>query len=74
MSNQHDEPQPRHERMLLIALAACCVGPMVAIIVLTSVIGIALGRAVAISLGLVAAAVCVGVMVQRHRGESHHGD
>jgi len=41
------------------------------IVVLTSVAGIALGPAAAVSLGLVAAGVCVAVMVQRHRGPQH---
>jgi len=41
------------------------------IVVLTSVAGIALGPAAAVSLGLVAAGVCVAVMVQRHRGHEH---
>lgn len=55
------------ERKLLIALAVCCAGPMLAIVVLTSVIGVALGPAVAVSLGLVAAGMCVAVMIQHHR-------
>jgi len=60
------------ERGVLVALAVCCVVPMLAIVVLTSVIGVALGPAVAVSLGLVAAGVCVAVMVQRHRGGTPH--
>lgn len=55
------------DRKLLTALAACCVGPMLLIIVLTSVLGLALGPAAAITLGAVAAGVCVAVMVQHHR-------
>ncbi len=63
-----------HERGLLIALAVCCTAPMLAIVVLTSVLGVALGPAVAASLGLVAAGVCVAVMAQRHRsGTPHEG-
>lgn len=54
-------------------LAVCCAVPMVAIIVLTSVVGVAIGPAAAISLGLVAAMVCVAVMAQRHLGGSPHG-
>jgi len=61
-----------HERGLLVALVVCCAVPMLAIIVLTSVIGVALGPAAAVSLGLVAAGVCVAVMVQRHRGGAPH--
>ena len=55
------------DRKVLAALAACCVGPMLLIIVLTSVLGVAIGPAAAISLGAVAAGVCVAVMVQHHR-------
>ena len=65
--NRH-EAHTGSDRGLLIALAICCAGPMVLIVVLTSVAGIALGPAAAVSLGLVAAGVCVAVMVQRHRG------
>lgn len=56
-----------HERMFLVALAACCVGPMLVIIVLTSVLGMAIGAAGALTLGLLAALGCVAFMVQRHR-------
>lgn len=59
---------------LLLALAICCIGPMLLIVVLTSVVGVALGWAAALSLGLVAAGVCVAVMAQRHRGHSHIAD
>ena len=62
--NRH-EAHTGSDRGLLIALAICCAGPMVLIVVLTSVAGIALGPAAAVSLGLVAAGVCVAVMVQR---------
>jgi hypothetical protein len=55
------------DRKVLAALAACCVGPMLLIIVLTSVLGVAIGPAAAITLGAVAAGVCVAVMVQHHR-------
>jgi hypothetical protein len=55
------------DRKLLAALAACCVGPMLLIIVLTSVLGVAIGPAAAITLGALAAGVCVAVMVQHHR-------
>ena len=69
--NRHQTPTTGSDRGLLVALAICCAGPMVLIVVLTSVAGIALGPAAALSLGLVAAGVCVAVMVQRHRGLQH---
>lgn len=55
------------DRKVLAALAACCVGPMVVIILVTSALGVAIGPAAAITLGIVAAGLCVAVMVQRHR-------
>ncbi len=61
------------QRLALVALAACCIGPMLAIIVLTSVLGVALGPSVAAVLGITAAAICVTVMVLRHRGHAHGG-
>jgi len=73
MTDGDGEKKASSERTLLVALAVCCSVPMVAIIVLTSVIGVALGPAAAISLGLVAAMVCVAVMLQRHRGGGDHG-
>ncbi len=69
----HETHQTGSDRGLLIALAICCAGPMVLIVVLTSVAGVALGPAAALSLGLVAAGVCVAVMVQRHRRHTEHG-
>jgi len=66
------EPNPTDrapsERKLLIALAVCCAGPMLAIVVLTSVIGVALHPAAAVSLGLVAAGGCIAAMVVKHPG------
>lgn len=62
-----DEMGRRSERTLLAALAVCCAGPMLLIIVLTSVLGIAIGPAAAIAIGVVAAGVCVVVMIQHHR-------
>lgn len=62
------------DRGLLVALAICCIGPMLLIVVLTSVVGVTLGWAAALSLGLVAAGVCIAVMVQRHAGHSHSVD
>lgn len=55
------------ERTLLAALAICCAGPMLLIVVLTTVLGLAIGPAGAVTLGVVAAGVCVAVMVQHHR-------
>lgn len=60
-------PSLHSERALLAALAACCIGPMLLIITLTSVLGIAIGPAAAATAGVVAAGVCVAVMVQHHR-------
>ncbi len=51
----------------LAALAVCCVGPMLLIIVLTSALGVAIGPAAAITIGVVAAGLCVAVMTQHHR-------
>lgn len=57
----------RSDRVLLVALAVCCAGPMLLIVVLTTVLGVAVGPAAAIALGTVAAGICVGVMAQHHR-------
>lgn len=66
---------PADERALLVALAVCCAGPMLLIVVLTSVVGLAIGPAVAAALGLVAAAVCVTVMIRHRRTpHRHNGD
>lgn len=62
-----DQHKQRRDRFVLVALAACCIGPMLAIIVLTTVVGITIGTAAAITIGVVAAMVCVVVMVSRHR-------
>lgn len=72
MTTPQEKSDASNERTVLVALAVCCAVPMVAIVVLTSVVGVALGPAVAVSLGLVAAMVCVAVMVQHHRGGEHH--
>lgn len=63
------------ERGLLVALAVCCAGPMALVVVLTSVLGVALGPAAAASLGLVLAGVCVAVALRHRRraGAHHHG-
>lgn len=73
MTTDTDQKDPHRERFVLAALAACCVGPMLAIIVLTSVAGIAVGTAAAITLGVVAAVVCVVIMAGRHGGHGHTG-
>ena len=59
--------KPEFERPLLAALAVCCAVPMIGIIVATSVVGVALGTAAAVAIGLVAAGVCAAVMYQHHR-------
>ncbi|MEO6629757.1 MAG: hypothetical protein ABIP03_14465 [Aquihabitans sp.] len=71
MTAEIDQHTQRRERFVLLALAACCIGPMLAIIVLTAVVGIAIGTAAAITIGAVAAAVCVVVMISRHRTHDH---
>jgi len=58
------------DRALLVALAICCAGPMLLIVALTGVLGVALGPAAAVTLGLVAAVLCVTVMAQHHRRSS----
>lgn len=67
MTEHRHTPADSTDRKVLAALAACCVGPMLLIIVLTSVLGVAIGPAAAVTLGAVAAGVCVAVMVQHHR-------
>lgn len=66
-----NEPKP-NERFLFVAFAACCIVPMLGIVVLTAVLGVALGPAAAISIGVIAAMTCVAVMVIRHRDHSDH--
>ena len=62
------------DRPLLVALAVCCAGPMLVIVLLVAVLGIAIGPALAISLGLVAAGLCVALMVgHHHRNHGHEG-
>lgn len=53
--------------LMLGAIAACCAGPMLLIVVLVSVLGLAIGPAAAISLGLVAGGFCIAIMTFRHR-------
>lgn len=62
----------RNERPFLLALAACCAGPMLAIVGFTSVFGMTIGPASALTLGLVAALACVALMIRRHRHDPHH--
>lgn len=69
MTRPADAHADTTDRKLLAALAVCCVGPMLLIIVLTSALGIAIGPAAAITLGVAAAGLCVAVMAHRHR---HH--
>jgi uncharacterized membrane protein len=70
MSDEHppEAAEASSDRPLLVVLAVCCAGPMVAIVVLVAVLGVAIGPALAISLGLVAAGLCVALMVGHHRG------
>lgn len=58
---------PGADRRFLLVLAACCAGPMLAIVVLTGFLGLTLGTAAAVTIGGVAAALCVAVVVLRHR-------
>lgn len=67
MTKHADAPKDANDREVLAARAVCCVGPMLLIIVLTSALGAAIGPAAAITLGLVAAGLCVAVMIQHHR-------
>lgn len=57
---------------MLLALAICCTLPMIGIIVLVAVFGVAIGWAAAVAFGLIAAGICIAVMVQNHRGHSDH--
>ena len=64
----------------VLALAACCIVPMLGIIGLTTVVGVSFGWSAALVLGAVAGAVCITVMATHHRRhdptdhvESHHG-
>jgi len=71
MTSRSSQVAGAGNRLFLVAIAACCAGPMLVIVVLTSVLGVAFGPAVGVSIGIVAAAVCVAVMVQ-HRGAAGH--
>jgi len=47
---------------------------MLGIVVLVTVLGVAIGPALAISLGLVAAGLCVALMIgHHHRSHEHEG-
>lgn len=69
--------KPESDRPLLVALAVCCAVPMIGIVVATSVVGVALGTAAAVALGLIAAGVCVALMLAHHRSgpgrQNHEG-
>ncbi|MCZ7628837.1 MAG: hypothetical protein M5U19_07130 [Microthrixaceae bacterium] len=58
-------------RKMLVAMALCCMVPMGFIFVMISVVGVTFGWASAMALGIVAAGVCVAVMVQHHRSDEH---
>lgn len=67
-------PDRKHrERVWLGMIAVCCAGPMLIIVVLTGVLGVAIGPAAAISLGAVAAGMCVALMVARHHRHRQGG-
>jgi hypothetical protein len=68
-----DNDSRRHWAMLGM-IAACCAGPMLLIVVLVSVVGLAIGPAAAIALGLVAGGLCIAVMTMRHRQHMSSSD
>ncbi len=72
MTTKKPISEAHHERVLLAALAACCVLPMIGIVVLTSVLGFAIGPAAAISIGVIAAAACVAIMTRPHHRRRAH--
>ena len=61
------ETAHRRERLMLDMIAVCCAGPMLLIVVLTSVLGVAIGPAAAIAIGVMAGGLCVTLMLARHR-------
>lgn len=64
------KPDDRHDipdRRFLAALAVCCAGPMLLIVLLTSALGVAIGPAAAIAVSVAAAGLCLAVMIQHHR-------
>ncbi len=69
MTTSPPEPDPARprERLMLGMIAVCCAGPMLLIVVLTSVLEVAIGPAAAITIGVVAAGLCVTLMIVRHR-------
>lgn len=60
----------------LFALAACCIVPMLAILGLTTIVGVSVGWSAAVVLGLAGGVLCAVVMATHHRrtGASHEGD
>ncbi len=68
-------PSRRQERLALGMIAACCVGPMLLIAILTGVVGVSIGTAAAVAIGVTAGALCAGLMLLRHRrgGGTRHG-
>ncbi len=69
MTDHARHPTESADRAVFVAMVACCAVPMAIIMVLTSIVGLALGSAAGVALGLVAAGLCITVMVH-HRG--HH--
>lgn len=68
----------RNDRLGLVALfalAACCIVPMLAILGLTTVVGVSLGWSGALVVGVVAGLACIAMMASHHRrGDHHHGE
>lgn len=68
----------RNDRLGLVALfalAACCIVPMLAILGLTTVVGVSLGWSAALVVGVVTGLACIAMMASHHRrGDRHHGE
>jgi amino acid transporter len=65
----------RNDRLGLIALfalAACCIVPMLAVLGLTTIVGVSLGWSAALIIGVVAGLACVAMMAAHHRRDGHH--
>lgn len=65
MADHNGQPVPRST--MLAVIAACCLGPMLLLVLLTAVAGIAIGYAAAATLGATAASFCVVLMLAGHR-------
>jgi hypothetical protein len=65
----------RNDRLGLVALfalAACCIVPMLAILGLTTFVGVSLGWSAALVVGAVAGLTCIAMMASHHRRGDHH--